>query len=222
MQVTENIHAFLWESMTVNNCNTYLVKGERNVLIDPGHAAYFDHVHNGLQELGLGLHDIDLVVATHAHPDHVEAIRLFDRERTKFAMHPAEWELIEAHRDVIKTLFGIDPVEFMPDFFLQEGDLMVGDLAFDVIHTPGHSPGGICLYFSAQKALFTGDLIFAEGLGRTDLPGGDGALLKQSIRKVSSLDTEYLLCGHGGIVKGKKAVMRNFKEVEAYWFAYIS
>jgi hydroxyacylglutathione hydrolase len=108
-----------------------------------------------------------------------------------------------------------------PIFFLEEGELTVGDISLDVFHTPGHSPGGITLFWSAEKALFTGDLIFKGGLGRTDLPGGDGRQLKESIRRMGSLDSHWLLSGHGEVVSGAEAVKANFKQVEQMWFGYV-
>ena len=75
MELTPNIDAFLWTSTRANNCNTYLIRSkEKNILIDPGHAAYFDHVREGLSRLSLSLGDIDLIIGTHAHPDHIEEI----------------------------------------------------------------------------------------------------------------------------------------------------
>ncbi len=108
-----------------------------------------------------------------------------------------------------------------PDFYLQEGELIVEDLSFQVISTPGHSPGSICLYWPEHKALFTGDLIFNQGIGRTDLPGGNGPLLKESIMQIAGLDIEYILSGHGEVIKGKKAVEANFRMIESNWFDYL-
>ncbi|HQN20182.1 MAG TPA: MBL fold metallo-hydrolase, partial [Syntrophobacteraceae bacterium] len=108
-----------------------------------------------------------------------------------------------------------------PAFFLQEGDLVVKGMLFRVIHTPGHSPGSISLYWPEQKALFTGDVIFKDGLGRTDLPGGNGSTLKKSIRKLAELDVECLLPGHGDVILGAEQVRMNFQRVERTWFAYI-
>jgi glyoxylase-like metal-dependent hydrolase (beta-lactamase superfamily II) len=110
---------------------------------------------------------------------------------------------------------------FQPDFFVDEGDLTVGDISLEVFHTPGHSPGGITLYWPAEKALITGDLIFKDGLGRTDLPGGSGRQLKESIRRMGSLDSHWLLSGHGDVVSGVEAVKANFKRVEQMWFGYV-
>jgi hydroxyacylglutathione hydrolase len=91
MELTSNLHAFLWNSTSVNNCNTYLIKTpEKNILIDPGDAPYFDHVSRGLSQLGLSIKDIDLVICTHAHPDHIDAVRLFDTAPALFAMHAIE------------------------------------------------------------------------------------------------------------------------------------
>ncbi len=110
---------------------------------------------------------------------------------------------------------------FEPHILLQEGDLRMGDIALKVMHTPGHSPGSVCLYWPEEKALFTGDLIFNQGIGRTDLPGGNGQSLKNSIRKASALDVEILLPGHGDVIRGRDAVAKNFEDVERFWFAYI-
>ena len=77
MKLTENLHAFIWQSMTTNNCNAYLIDGPKRVLIDPGHRALFDHVQMGLKQLQLTIDDIDLIICTHAHPDHLEAVPLF-------------------------------------------------------------------------------------------------------------------------------------------------
>jgi len=90
-----------------------------------------------------------------------------------------------------------------------------------VFLTPGHSPGSICLYWPTQRALFSGDLVFKEGLGRTDLPGGDGAKIKESIKRMSQLDVELLLAGHGEIVFGAQEVKSNFDQIEDFWFRYV-
>jgi glyoxylase-like metal-dependent hydrolase (beta-lactamase superfamily II) len=69
--------------------------------------------------------------------------------------------------------------------------------------------------------LFTGDLVFKEGLGRTDLPGGDGLKLKESIQRLSDLEVEWLLPGHGEIISGAENVQKNFAQIEQFYFAYV-
>ena len=84
-----------------------------------------------------------------------------------------------------------------PDRFVSEGDIVeVGDLRFEVLHAPGHSPGGICLY--GEGIVITGDTLFAGSVGRTDLPGGDIGKLKKSFKRLMSLPDEVrVLPGHG-------------------------
>ena len=217
MKIADNLYAFIWRNPQANNCNTYLIKGSKTILIDPGHVHLFDYVRSGLMDLNLTPEQIDLIIITHAHPDHLEAVTLF-KKPTLFTMSLVEFEFAKQWFN----RFGPDAGKgFEPDFFLQDGELNVEDLSFQVISTPGHSPGSICLYWPERKALFTGDLIFNQGIGRTDLPGGNGPLLKESILQIACLDIEYLLSGHGEVIKGKKAVENNFREVENNWFAYL-
>ena len=96
MQLTPNLHAFLWRSPSANNCNTYLLlSADKKIIVDPGHAAHFDHVTQGLQQLDMSIDDIDLVICTHAHPDHLEGITLFKDTPALFALHAEEWRLVE-------------------------------------------------------------------------------------------------------------------------------
>ncbi len=219
MQITDRIHGFIWESMTTNNCNTYLIDGSVKILIDPGHVMHFDHVRDGLSKLGYGLNDIGLLICTHAHPDHIEAVQLFRDSPTQIAMHQMSWQMIENFGRMLDPNMNVGA--FQPDVFLGEGAFTMGDTALEVIHTPGHSPGSVSLFWPDQKALFVGDLIFKEGIGRTDIPGGDGNQLKQSIRRVAQIESELLLPGHGDVIAGGKAIKENFKEVENFWFAYV-
>lgn len=219
MRITDRLHAFIWTSMTSNNCNTYLIDGSARILIDPGHVMHFDHVRKGLAGLGIKPDDIDLLICTHAHPDHIEAAQLFREGPTKIAMHQMAWQLIENFGQMIDPNMNV--AAFRPDVFLGEGEFSVGDTALQVIHTPGHSPGSISLFWPEVNGLFVGDLIFKDGIGRTDIPGGDGSQLKQSIRRVARIEADYLLPGHGDVIVGREAIKANFKQVENFWFAYV-
>ena len=221
MKVFDNLHAFVWKSMTTNNCNAYFIDGPSRVLIDPGHSRLFDHVEQGLKHLDLSISDIDLIICTHAHPDHIEAVQLFKDIPTRFTLHEDEWQWAATIGKQMSAAFGIDMDALLPDFFLKQGDLYIGDLELKIIHTPGHSPGSVTLYWPSQKALFTGDLVFKEGLGRTDLPGGDGSLLKESIKRLADLDVKWMLPGHGEIISGTEKVRKNFTEIEQFYFAYV-
>jgi len=213
VKVFDGLHAFLWRTHTQNNCNAYLIDGEMKILVDPGHRHLFGHIRTNLDLLGISLDQISMAVVTHGHPDHLEAITQLHAS-TMVTMSGEEYRNI-------KKFAGLYPDMPEPDFFLEEGDLTIGDHQLQVVMTPGHSPGSLCLYWPDRKALFTGDVVFFQGIGRTDLPGGNGTELKKSIQRISQLDTEYLLTGHGEILIGKDAIKTNFKNIEAYWFKYL-
>lgn len=219
MKLLDDLYLFPWNSMTANNCNTYFIDGDKRILIDPGHYHLFQHVRDELDRLSLSPEDMDLVIITHGHPDHMEGVKIFQGTGIPVAVSLWEMEFIKTVAPHYGEALGIP--DFEPQILLQEGDLKVGDRNFEVIHTPGHSPGSICLYWPEQKVLVTGDVVFNQGIGRTDLPGGNGAQLKESIRKISRLDAAYLLTGHGDVVTGREAVKENFRAIEAYWFGYL-
>ena len=219
MKINENLYAFIWKSMSANNCNTFIINGSLKIIIDPGHLAHFDHVRVGMKDLSLDVGDIDLVICTHAHPDHLESVSLFKQANAKIAMHEYDWRLVESYGAMMGSSFQIK--DYVPDIFLTEGSFRAGDMEFDVFHTPGHSPGSITLFWKDPKAIFTGDLIFKDGLGRTDLPGGNGEQLKKSIQEIAKANAEIFLPGHGDIIMGKSEIKENFLKVMNLWFAYI-
>lgn len=213
MEIAEGLHAFIWRDFQVNNCNTYLIRGSKNILIDPGLDQLFGEVRASLSDLNLSPHRIDLVIITHGHYDHMGAADVFDGI-APVAMSPAEYEFLGMSASGHKG--------FSPDILLEEGEIVLGDVKLQVVPAPGHSPGSICIYWPERKALFSGDVIFSGSIGRTDLPGGRGRLLKQSIQRIAGLDIDYLLPGHGEIIRGRHAVRENFQAVERQWFGYLN
>ncbi|WP_224335556.1 MBL fold metallo-hydrolase [Haloprofundus halobius] len=155
--------------------NAFLVDGERTVLVDTG--ANFDivpKIHEQVDEL-------DAVVLTHTHPDHVgniDAVRdVFDAETWGFDLdQPAVDNAIE-----------------------DESTLRIGDDEYVVLHTPGHKNDHLCLYSESATTLFAGDLVFQNGgFGRTDLPEGDRELLIRSIDRLRSVVDDSLSAMHVG------------------------
>ncbi len=207
MKLNDDLYAFPWRAVTVNNCNSYLIDGPFKILIDPGHQHLFGELQNLLGSISIRPEDIDLIIGTHIHPDHIEAGQSFSTLSTMVTIHEGEYQYFQEAASYWSH-------DLKLDFLLREGTLKAGGIELEVIHTPGHSPGSICLYWPSRKALFAGDVVFAGGVGRTDLPGGNGDQLKQSIGRLSSLDMELLLPGHGNIIKGQGAIARNFSLIE--------
>ena len=172
--------------------HSYLVSlPEGNLLIDAteGAADYFKDM------------PIDLLVLTHGHFDHVmDAAKIVREKKCAIAMHRITEELI-ADKNLFRR-FGLD-IEVEPVKATQlheEGPSQVFlGTSFDLFEVPGHCPGSICLYDPEAKILYGGDVLFAGGVGRWDLPGGDRALLLDGIRKKLLIlpDQTRVLAGHG-------------------------
>lgn len=139
------------------------------------------------------------LIITHAHWDHVsDASALRDAAQTVIAAHPLERPQLEAPAETLYEVpFEIPAVH--PSVLLEDGDVLdIGALHFHLLHTPGHSPGSICLYEPDQQLLFSGDTLFHNGYGRTDLPGGSEEEMWKSLVRLSGLPPQlHLFPGHG-------------------------
>ncbi len=179
--------------------NCYIVGDEHAreaIVVDPGGDA--PKISDALRQHRLRITEI---VNTHAHFDHCGAIDTLRRESgAPFAIHAADKTLLEnAH--TIANQFGLAMARVNPpERWLDEGDeIRAGDIILHVIHTPGHSPGGICLYDAHNRVLFSGDTLFQGSIGRTDFPGCSLADLLTSIKtKLLTLPGETVVYpGHG-------------------------
>ncbi|MDR7418153.1 MAG: MBL fold metallo-hydrolase [Armatimonadota bacterium] len=164
-------------------------------IIDPGDDA--PRVLTLLQRLRL---TADLIVLTHAHFDHVGGVRgLKEATGAPVAIGAAEAPVLAVASERAAALFGITIAPPPPpDRLLREGDVVtLGGRPFRVVHTPGHSPGHICLL--GDGLAFVGDVIFQGSIGRTDLPGGDHDTLLRSIARhlLPLPDGTVLYNGHG-------------------------
>ncbi len=149
----------------------------------------------------MDIEDLELVVLTHAHFDHSGGIvDLVERCGVRVALHGDDVALLSDDVGSVAVMFGGSAPDVFVDVVLSDGDLLPlgnGDV-FEVIHTPGHTPGGVCLYHRESGSLFSGDTIFgAGGVGRVDLLGGDVRALVRSIERLVDLNVEVLYPGHG-------------------------
>jgi len=224
-----------------NNCNSYLIANAlsdgKHLLIDPGQTVNetgqrcLDRLIVEMNEDGINVEDIGLMIYTHAHPDHYEAgPAIKEMSNVLVTTSKTEVEFVDTMgKQLARQLeaMGIKMPPINTDFYLQEGDLDLGEGAVElkILSTPGHAPGHLSIYWPAMKAFFGGDLIFNGSTGRVDFPGGSASLIKESIERVSKLDIEYLLTGHQygspGIVKGEQDISQNFDFVRRYIFPYL-
>lgn len=177
-----------------NNCFIIIEESSKECFItDPGDEP--DRMTDFISENSL---KVKYLVCTHAHFDHVGALPELQKETgAKIVMHKADLPVYErSHDHAALWGFEIDPLP-RPDVFVSDGDTIdIGNLHFEILHTPGHSPGGICIY--GEGIVITGDTLFAGSVGRTDLPGGDTLQLRASFRRLMLLpDSIRVLPGHG-------------------------
>jgi len=184
--------------------NIYLIG---DTVIDSGTGFNFTRLREIFGVLKKEMKDVKQVINTHGHFDHVGGNGYF--LNAEVAIHEADAKILEKADKELSNVdfFGGRLSPKKPDKILKEGDRLNPDkLDLEVIHTPGHSPGSICLYDKKRKILFSGDTVFSDGVGRTDLPGGNPQALEKSLQRLLELDVGKILPGHG------KPVLQNAKK----------
>lgn len=177
--------------------NCYIIyNNQEAIIIDPGSEP--DKVIHFIEQVNV---KPLAILLTHAHFDHiggVEAIRT--HYHIDVYLHNEEAHWLEEPSLNGSTAFMREPVKTtLPEHELKPGKMKMSSFEFDVIHTPGHSPGSVSFIFPEYKFIMSGDVLFKQGVGRTDLPGGNMQVLENSIRnKLYQLDEVYTIYpGHG-------------------------
>ena len=214
MKIAEHLYVYLWADPRENNCNTVFIDGKVPVLIDPGHRHRVNDLLNRLRGDGVDPARIRLIICTHGHPDHFEGADTFRDQPVKVALSRQEEAYIEEVGRPTYSQQGLAMPDYHVDFHLNEGDLILGKHEFQILLTPGHSPGSLSIYWPRHKVLVTGDVVFAQGVGRVDLPGGDSKALRQSVERLEKLPVELLIPGHGPALQGEDRVRQNFEYIK--------
>ena len=174
--------------------NTYIVhdsEAKSCAIIDPGFEA--NTIFSKVRELGL---TVDAVLLTHGHFDHVGAVEeIVSATGCQLWMKEADWS--QFPNPVNAFYYPIANCDFTEVQLCEEGEIIrAGGLTFTVMETPGHTWGSVC-YF-CEDAVFSGDTLFARGVGRTDLPGGDWDTLRGSLERLGKLEGDFTVYpGHG-------------------------
>ena len=198
------IHTLLSDSY---ESNAYVVASDRVCVIDPGIDPQRVLKHKCEYSIGT-----DVLINTHCHFDHVGAnLGILGIGGVKAACHEYDAGAIETGDGSLQLagLFGREAIRHWVDRRMRDGDVVdLGGIILEVIHTPGHTPGSMCLYEPESKSLFTGDTVFADGVGRTDLKGGSIDDLEESVRKLVDLaderGIEKIYPGHGNTTTGEE------------------
>jgi hydroxyacylglutathione hydrolase len=181
------------------HCNCTILGDETTgeaMVVDPG-----DDVSGILTRLATHCLTLKQIVITHAHIDHVGGAVLLKRATgAPILLNQSDLPLL-AMMEMQAGWLGVKPPEVAPPDASADDGLKIGllNLPGEVLHTPGHTEGSICLYFAPQQLLLAGDTLFAGSIGRTDLPGGDSRKIIQSIRDrlLTLPEATIVVPGHG-------------------------
>lgn len=163
------------------------------LIIDPG--AEGSHLIKFIKQEKIS---INYIINTHGHPDHIGANRkIKEHTNAPILIHQYDAPMLAKSGSVLSLIFPLESSSPAADTFIKDGDLIeCAGMKLKVLHTPGHTPGGISLLI--DDSIFTGDTLFSGSIGRSDLPGGSPQVLLNSIKKILSLDENLIIYpGHG-------------------------
>jgi len=237
-QITEGVYFIQGQDEMIPDSHMYVVGKPSSAdltLIDAGLMGKGQYKIESIQKLGLDLSDVKRVIMSHTHLDHIGCLSEVLKEITQAELwvHIDEAEPLEKGDE--RTVYGMDMFKNMcqAQYGLKSGDfgfqvdrkleggetLDIGDMVWEVIHVPGHSPGSIALYNRQEKILIPGDVVYADyAIGRFDLHGASGAQHRESLFALAELEVNILLPGHNQVVRDLPPgyILETAKQWEAY------
>jgi len=220
-QVTEGVYFIQGQDEFIPDAHAYIIgfpSSKDLSLVDAGLMGKGQYKIQCIKELGLEISDIKRVIMTHTHLDHFGCFPEIHKQIpwAELWIHKDEALPLEAgderavygmemFRNLCQAQYGFKEgaFSFNVDRKLQGVEVLeIGGMSWDVIHVPGHSPGGIALYDGRSKVLIPGDVVYSDyAIGRFDLFGASGSQLKNSLMALSELEVDILLPGHNSIVE---------------------
>ena len=186
-QIAENVWKFYYHNF---GSNCYLIRAEnKKILIDTSSSANKGSLEADLRGLELDVSDIELVLLTHLHYDHVGNLDLFKNAK----IYASAQEIKDLKKSPSLAVLG-NHDELRKMNLLEAGKLKLK--AFRLVMVPGHTSGSIAFYMPKEKILFSGDTLFDEGIGRTDLPTSNAGKMEKSLAKLGKLGHRILCAGH--------------------------
>ncbi len=219
MQIIDGVR-----QITTRGLNIFLILEDEITIIDTGMRGSAPAIVRAIKKLGRSIEEVSLILITHNHLDHIGGLKwLRMLAPAKIAVHRDDINLRQRGLPYKGLLNVVMKAPFMPalwpsmyitekdvDIVLKGGEILEPLGGLEVIHTPGHTPGGICLFSPARKILFAGDTISHRGrdffipLG---LVNSDNAQLRQSVKKLAQLNFDILCYGHGRPLKDNASAM---------------
>ena len=237
-KITEDVYYIPGQDEFMPDSHAYVLgkpSSQNLSLIDAGLTGKGSYKIQSVQKAGFELSAIKRIIMTHTHLDHIGCLSeiLEQIPWAELWVHRLEADLLEQgeeravygmdmFREFCQEQLGLKPgvFKFQVNRKLDGGETLdLGDMAWEVIHIPGHSMGSIGLYQRHTKILIPGDVVYADyAIGRFDLYGADGPELKKSLMRLSELEVAILLPGHNQIVKGlpKDYILKTAKQWEPY------
>jgi hydroxyacylglutathione hydrolase len=206
------------------NANHFVFNGRQKVLIDTGYVSDFKETKGWIESVGVDLKSVDLIISTHSHCDHIGGNkRIQEISGCRISIHPVDKQSIDLGDDWATWYrFYDQEAEFFPvDDALRDGEIVsFDDLELQILHTPGHARGGICLYCPKERFLISSDAVWDGDLGvlNTIVEGGAAPILaRESLERIRSLNVQIIYPGHGGVIfDPKTAIQKCGQKLESF------
>lgn len=184
------------------SCQSYLILGEKmNILIDPGINQNVEKLKKDLQDIGIDINSLNMIINTHEHVDHFGA-NLYLQEKVPVITHRnAATKIVSADDEVLLCrAHGHDPHGYHVHMWLENMNVMdLGGWFLKIFHTPGHTSGSLCVYEPRKKILISGDTVFARGTISNISSSGSYGEYINSLARLNTMKIDLLLPGHGKI-----------------------